>query len=93
MERRLVAYSPWVTEESDTTEQLNKNYVPGTILTSLHTLFHFKLIVPGRGGIIIHIPILHMGKLRHREGKQLRVNSGGGIRIKEYLNLGPWGYS
>ena len=34
-----------------------------------------------------------MGKLRLREGKQLRVNSGGGIQIKEYLNLGPRGYS
>ena len=74
-----MGYSSWVTEESDTTKQLNNNYVPGTRLTHLYTLFHFKLIMLGRAGIIINIPILHMGKLRLREGKQLRANSGGGI--------------
>ena len=74
-----MGYSPWVTEELAMTKQLNNNYVPGTILTPLYTLFHFKLIMLGRGGIIINIPILHMGKLRLREGQQLRANSGGGI--------------
>lgn len=37
------------------------------MLTTLYTLFHFKLISPYKEGAIIIVPIFHMGKLRLTE--------------------------